>query len=529
MTEVPPASAPGEPPRIPGALTDEVPWQRLDPRMLLVGPVQSLKQFAIPLLVAVLGVSGSRGALEPWIIVPAVSIPVLLGLLPWLTTRYRMTATQFERRSGLINRKQLTAPLDRVRSVDLEATLMHRLLGLAKVQIGTGVDDARIELNALSAGQASELRALLLARRTPNDWAETASTSPGSSPFDPKPQQPGAPGGQQIQPIRPAPPQLLASIDWSWLRFAPFSLSRLAVVAGVIGALSQFGDSLPFLDEEHLDSAWSWVTSFAIPLVVLSMLLGALVGWLIVSVIGYVIQWWNLSLTRDHGTLHLVSGLFTTRSVTVEEAKVRGVELTEPFLLRLVSGAELATLATGVGSEGTTKVLPPCPREVCQGVGHAVLGSDGPLVRPLREHGPAARLRCHVRAQWPALALVAAALVTVVVLDWPAWLVLVATLAIPAAAGSAEAAYRNLGHLLTAGHLVAGAPSVSRRRTVLERDGVIGWVIRQSFFQRRRGLATLVATTAAGAEKVVVHDLPLTRAVALANHVSPEPLAPFLA
>ena len=38
----------------------------------------------------------------------------------------------------------------RIRTVDLEATLLHRILGLAKVQIGTGVDAARLTLDALA-------------------------------------------------------------------------------------------------------------------------------------------------------------------------------------------------------------------------------------------------------------------------------------------------------------------------------------------------------------------------------------------
>ena len=58
---------------------------------------------------------------------------------------------------------------------------------------------------------------------------------------------------------------------------------------------------------------------------------------------------------------------------------------------------------------------------------------------------------------------------------------------------------------------------------------MIGWVVQQSFFQRRRGLSTLVATTAAGAEKVVVSDLALDRAIALADATTPGLVAPFLA
>ncbi|MEZ5092055.1 PH domain-containing protein [Nocardioides sp.] len=517
----------------PGAVEPE--WQRLDPRMLLVGPLGSLRQFALPLIVALFGLSSSAGGLQVWMIGPAVAIPVLLGLLPWLTTRFKMTGSQFVRRSGLLNKKQVTAPLDRVRSVDLESSLLHRLLGLTKVQIGTGVDDTRIELNALSTDQAAALRAALLGRREAgpevapgggshvaregDDCAETAVDGGGLPTFVPKRQHSET----------PAPPHQLARIDWSWLKFAPFSLSRLAVVAGVFGVVSQFADSLPFLDQEHLDSGWHWATSWGLPLLGAGVATVALVAWLAISVTGYVIQWWDLSLTRERGSLHLTSGLFTTRSVTVEEARVRGVELTEPLLLRLVDGAELATLATGVGSGGTTKVLPPCPRAVCEQVGHEVLGADDALTRPLTRHDHWARRRQHVRAQWPALFAVAGILTLTVSFDWPGWVPVVALLAFPGAALAAEASYRHLGHLLTPTHLAAGAPAVARRRTVLERDGVIGWVVQQSFFQRRRGLATLVATTAAGGERVVVTDLPLPHAVALVAEVTPEPVAPFLA
>ncbi len=62
---------------------------------------------------------------------------------------------------------------------------------------------------------------------------------------------------------------------------------------------------------------------------------------------------------------------------------------------------------------------------------------------------------------------------------------------------------------------------------MLQRHGVIGWVISQSFFQRRVGLATLIATTAAGDERLVVLDLPLDAAVALAHRVTPDAVVAF--
>ena len=525
--EPPAAPAPTEDPVGDEGRADDEGWQRLDARMLLVGPVDAVKQFAIPVIVAVIGISSSRGEFSP-ISVFFLALPVIAGVLPWLTTRFRITETQFQLHKGLLNRKQLTAPLDRVRSVDLEASLLHRLLGLTKVKIGTGVDDTRIELNALSTVQADQLRHFLLAR-SHAVWPQTARNPGLDVRFASNEGAPDAAGGGTA-PVVAAydAPQLLATIDWSWLRFAPFSLSKLAIVAGAIGVLAQWGDALPFFDRRHLDDAWNWALGFALWLVIVSALAGGLFVWLIISISGYVIQWWNLRLTRERGTIRLTSGAFTTRSTSVEEAKVRGVEMIEPVLLRLVKGGELATLATGVGTGGVTKVLPPCPREVCQQVGHAVLAADAALVEPLLAHGSMARRRCHTRHQRLTLAVTIAAVVAAYVVPLPWWVpVLVAVAFGLFGVLLASMEYRHLGHLLTDHHLVAGSGSLTRRRKVLQPDGVIGWVISQSFFQRRVGLATLIATTAAGDERLDVRDLPLDWAVALAHRVTPDAVVAF--
>lgn len=487
-------------------------WQRLSPRNLLINPVKVLGQFAFPAAVALVGISsGDRGM--PWWALPFVVVGALaLGALPWLTTFYRTTDTQFQIRSGLLNKKSKTAPLDRVRSVDLEASLLHRIVGLTKVQIGTGVDDDRITLDSLNAAAAEGLRGFLLSRRSASAPTPAATDEVGTAPAAVREEEPA---------------RVLAEIDWAWLRFAPFSLARLVVLAAAVGALSQFGDQLPIADAA--ESAWTWVHQFALALVVAGLLVSGLTSWVLVAVTGYIVQWWNMRLTREAGSLHLTAGLFTTRSITVEEQRVRGVELKEPVLLRLVGGAELSTLATGVGSGGVTAILPPCPKGVARSVGADVLETSAPMTVPLVEHGPAARRRMFLRHLWGALFISAIAPIAMIWIDLSAWLpFVVAGVAIGGAALVADTAYRHLGHATTSDHLVVGSGDLTRVRTVLEHDGIIGWVVRQTWFQRRLALATLVATTAAGAERVVARDIPLDAAIRLADASTPGVLTPWL-
>lgn len=490
-------------------------WSRLSPRKLLLDPVKAIGQAIVPVVVALVGISQS-GVRFWWFFPVAVIGPLVLGALPWLTTHYRLTDSQIQVRSGILSKKTSTAPLDRVRSVDLEASLLHRVLGLQKVQVGTGVDDDRITLDALSVTDAQVLRTTLLRRREVSAVPTQVEVTDDGEP----------PVGVRT----PAPAAVeLARVDWSWLRFAPFSLGRLVLLAGAVGALSQFGDNLPIWNEETARSAWGWVTQFALVAVVVVLAVGGLALWLVASISGYVVQWWRFLLVREHGSLHLTSGLVTTRSITVEEAKVRGVEMTEPLLMRAVGGAELSTLATGV-EDGVTQVLPPCPREVAISVGESVLQHRGPLTERLVEHGPRARRRSWFRRLRDALVVVAVAAVAAwwfEVAWW--WVAIPGVVLLVAAAALGEASYRHLGHTLAGDHLVAGSGQFARIRTVLETDGIIGWVVEQSWWQRRIGLADLVATTAAGHERVLVRDVRLEVGVALADAATPGLLREFLA
>jgi putative membrane protein len=510
--------------------------------MLLVHPVRTLWSMAVPLLIAVFVGRGEDGGWL-WIAVAGGALALVAGVMTWFITRYRFTPDQLQLRTGLLSRRVLTAPLDRIRSVDIESSPVHRVLGLAKVKVGTGVDSKQIELDGLTHEQAAHLRVDLLRRSGAADDAVegaaggeavlahgASAAHPGASDAAHPAGPGGGPGAEPGAPMRSGgPDRELARIDWGWLRYAPFSLSSLVVVAGAVGVLSQFGDELPVDEVAVAQDAWAWVVAQALLVLAAGIALLVLLGWVLVSTASYVLTWWNLRLVREGtGNIRITHGLLTTRSQTIERAKVRGVRMGEPFLLRFVRGAELSAMATGVGMSGTVKVLPPAPRSVVQEVGHELLEEDGPLTMDLRGHGPKARRRTHVSRQWGTLLLTALMGVPTYLVDvwwfaaWPWWLpLLVLGVVGTLNALVAESAWRNLGHALTAQHLVVQTGAVVRTREVLERAGIIGWVVHQGFFQRRLGLADLTATTAAGPEQVVAPNIPLPMAVELARAATP--------
>ncbi|MCF3965340.1 PH domain-containing protein, partial [Streptomyces fuscigenes] len=103
-----------------------------------------------------------------------------------------------------------------------------------------------------------------------------------------------------------------------------------------------------------------------------------------------------------------------------------------------------------------------------------------------------------------------------------------ALVALPVALGLAVSAYRALGHGLSGPYLLARSGAVRRSTVALQRAGVVGWTVRQSFFQRRAGLVTLTATTAAGRGAYHVRDADEGEALAFAETAAPGLLGPFL-
>ncbi|MET1075612.1 MAG: PH domain-containing protein [Umezawaea sp.] len=484
-------------------------WHRLDLRMLIVRPLNELLGL-IPVLVGLLVIGGG----DVWRIAmsgAAIVLVVLFGLLNWLTTRYRITDDQVELHTGLLVRKRLAVPRERIRTVDLTAKLGHRLFGLSAIRVGTGQhekagDNGGVTLDAVSSQEAERLRQLLL-DRAPARVIE--ATLDGA-----------APARQVSTP--------LAAFDPKWLRFAPLTLSGLVAVGGTFGVLMNYAQEFDLRPSAFggLHAVVDRVMGAPIALTIAILLGVVLVLAVVASLLVYVVQFWGYRLTReDDGTLRVRRGLLTTRSVSVDEDRLRGVEVQEPLLLRLGRGARTTAVATGLGTKGESSLLlPPAPIAEAHRVAHEVLRiEESPTRTGLLPHPRVALRRRLVRAVLPVLVLAG-----VLALVAPSWTWQTALVLVPFAALMGWDRYRALGHALTERYLVARSGSAVRETAALQRSGIIGWRISQSFFQRRAGLATVSATTAAGDGVYHVIDVDAQAGLLLADEAVPELLRPFL-
>ncbi|MEU7595696.1 PH domain-containing protein [Streptomyces sp. NPDC039022] len=492
-------------------VTDAQPrWHRLDPRTLLVhcgwlaAPLGSLALTALA--------TGGRIGTGAWITLASIAagfaVLTLIGSVRWARTDYRVTHDSFEVRSGVLTRRLRSVPLHRIRTVDLTASPLHRLLGVTVLRAGTaGSADGSgdLSLEALTAADAERLRTVLLTR------ADVRATDE-----DP----------------------LVARINWRWLRYAPLTFW---VIGGVFAAA---GGAYRVLDGAGIEP-WRlsvvrgafdefgaralWVT---IPLALLAVIALGTVGALAL----YVEGWWKFRLEwTDARTLRVHRGLLTTRSVTIERARLRGVVLREPLLLRAGGGATVRAVAGGLGNKEENRkrsvILPPAPRAEAMRTASGTLRA-GLSDADLRGHPRAALRRRRMRGLLFVTVPGALALATLGVLLTPvllhcAWVF--ALVSVPVVLWLARDAYRNLGHGLDGRHLVARSGTFSRDTVVLRRDAVAAWTFSSTPFSRRAGLVTLTAAVAAGEDGYHLRDIPADDAPALAAAAAPGILEEFLA
>lgn len=482
-------------------VTAEPAWERLDPRMLLVHPIKELGRF-VPVLLGLL-VTG-RLTDGPWALL-GVGLPVSLGVVRYLTTRYRVTADRVELSHGLLARHQLSTPIDRVRTVDLTATPIHRLLGLATLVVGTGSvakgDDNRIKLDSLPRDQAADLRRRLLEAPHTGDPAERPTWD------------------VLAQPLVPTE-TVVARFEPRWLWYAPFTSTVVVAIGALFGAVS------PYLG--HLDLTHDQLERIKPALIALAVTAPLLL--LLLYVAAYLVTNGGFLLTRRAETWHVSRGLVTHRETTIDADRLAGIGIGESLPLRLAHGRRLKAIVTGLrrSQEASTTLLPPTPQRTTLAAAAAVVGSELAVSGPLLGHGPRATTRRYTRALMGTAPVVLGTAIALAA-GAPTALGVLGIAAVPVALALAADRARGLGHAHLDGHVVLRSGSLTRRREILGDSHVIGWNLRATWFQRRVGLVTIAATTAGGGGRIEVRDAPVPDAIALASSATPGLLEEFLA
>lgn len=148
-------------------------WQRLHP----LSPLVRSWKIIVPSAVVLLQQSGdglARGEGLPHGTQRTITLAIFAGVvlvglgfsvLSWRMSSYSIDAEALHLRTGVLNRQQRQARLDRLQAVDVVQPLLARFIGLAELRIEVaGGKGSAVRLSYLREGEAQNLRRVLLAR-----------------------------------------------------------------------------------------------------------------------------------------------------------------------------------------------------------------------------------------------------------------------------------------------------------------------------------------------------------------------------
>ncbi|MGO3146109.1 MAG: PH domain-containing protein [Leucobacter sp.] len=267
-----------------------------------------------------------------------VGILLLVVLLSWIAWRfqtYRITADTVEARSGVIFRQHRRAPLDRVQSVNLQRSLLARMVGLTKIAVLTAGQGGKVELAYLGHRDAKAVREQILQlaaahrdgrtlEQPATDMQATAAVSYDGTEYAPANDRltqraqdfadfdmdPEATASEAL--VRVPVGRLLGSIALSWEAVFTLGLLVAALVFGIVGlALDFFGAG-----------AASLLTIIPLILVMFAI------------IFSQFNKGFNFTLSRGREAVRIGSGLTSTVTDSIPFGRIHAIEARQPLMWR---------------------------------------------------------------------------------------------------------------------------------------------------------------------------------------------------
>ena len=519
----------GAVPDVNGAGRDAIPLRRLPASWLAIGAFQVAKEFAFPIVVALVTrvrdgrVSGADAA-----VAAGVAALVAVGaVLRWRHVRWGIGDDRLVVVRGTFGSTRRELPLARIAGVSIEEPLLWRLAGLARLRVRTAAgagDDA--VLDAVPRAEVATVRALLTGARADAPVATVAAPvgdaldrAAGTAPA-------AAPEGT-----------LLHRASTGDLALAGLTGGALAGIAAILAVAQRALDGLG-LEDRLVD----WLSQAMEPrlaalgiesalLLVGLGLVGVFVVALPLAAVLSVVRHAGLTVTREGATLARRAGLLDRSDRRIALATVQGVRLVAPPLQRALAGAALR-----VGTTGLAEGVP----------GQPDAGTGAVELVPLVRGAARARLAeavlpgsaAHVEGAWSRVASVRVALLRALLAlacagaataATAAWAPLPARVAWAAWLPVAVAAWWAVAHVAGRANAASGAAGDAAwlaarwggwtRVTALARASSAEVAHRRAGpLQRRAGVCTLEVALGDGTS-VVWPDVPVALADALERRV----------
>lgn len=467
------------------ALSQPTRQSPLAPLFILWGGIRSLSIVNIGFLFA-FGAFGRFVWLIPLLLIAGVS----LAIATWWRSTFRVEGGELIVERGVLSRERKTIPLERVQSVTIEQNLLHRILGLVEAKVETaGSASAEFTLEAVSRPMAESIRRLAIQHNTTlNDSAE--SMLEGSGEIPPGPPSAGLPRGDAGEQI------LLHRTLGDIFKVALSSNPLIGIgtaLAAIFGLSELLGDVVGPSQDRVDDLANDIVAN---PL----LLVGTIIAFLVLFVIGALLQAMvplhELTLFRTSSGLRSASGLLSRRERVAPLERIQLLSTTQNPVQKFI-GIRTVTLPTA-GSrdddDNSQIKLPGTTDGEYDDLRDLVL----PATRPF-SIGEANSISKHAIQRWTMWgALIPVIVVGITVGARFGWIGLASIALLVPAWLLARRTHRNWLWAITDESIEISNGAFTREQKAMPLRKLQAVRVERSLFHRRRGLASVRLSSAAG-------------------------------
>lgn len=451
-----------------------------------------IRQFWPLLLVAVVGGNtSSRTARFSIFIVGLAIVSGVMSIVSFFRYFYYVKDDELIIEKGIIRRSKLSIPIERIQTVDYEQAFIHRIFNVVKIKIDTaGSSSSEFKLLAITREKAEEIRNLVLFKSNALDQ---------DLPMDEQKLD------QQEQ---------IVHIDfWTLLKVGAtenhFRSGALIVFFGfwIYEQLEEFGLEQVFTD--YLPSVEGFLNSL-IKAGILTLLF-VIISFLI-SLVRIIIKYYQFTLFRQKDGFKLRYGLINKREIAAKDYKIQILSWHQN-LLQKFSGLFKVNLRQTVSYEANQSKsisIPGANKLALQkiiGYLYDVQPDNG--VNKIK----ISRYYLKYRLRNLGLTFIGVTMLCILLAEWNYvwWFGL---LFIGLALVQIKK-YRKKAYGLKDGKLYIFGGAFGASMSMLETFKIQSLEVRESLYQRRRGLSTLYISTAAGSVRIPF--IPLVESHTLSN------------
>ncbi|WP_340372611.1 PH domain-containing protein [Peribacillus sp. FSL E2-0218] len=453
--------------------------KRLHPIAVLLNILKSIKELVLP-FVLVIVIPGRNEGIPGWVQPLVISVIVLFlivhAFLQWLRFTYRIEDGEFRIESGVFVRKKRYIKLGRIHSIDISEGIIQRIFRLVKVNIETaGGTQADAVLSAISKRDAERINAFISAEKN-----NKASEPPGL-------EQDEWTGNEEVVIASSVYKQTLPQLVF----MAATSGAVGVFLSGAIAFISQFDEVIPFERifknyEDFVGMGTVILTSFAI--------LGLLAVY-VLATLSMVMKYASFTVMKTEEELIISRGLLEKRQLTIPVHKIQGIRIIENLVRKPLGFATVYLEYAGGSIEDkeslSIMLFPFIKKKHLQGK----LGGMLPVYQTTMEMTPIPKRAISRYIFRKALFIIP----IIGVLSWffKPWGFL-SLLLLPLGICWAYMQYRDAGWNIEGDLLLLSHRLFSKQTLIMQRSRIQSVSYKKSWFQSRKGLATISASIKSG-------------------------------